>query len=116
MDAHILWSVEWRAEIKVCDVECHETSAFFGDGGIEEEFHSREIGSEGGSFTLVVGEVATVGAADAALYDIVFDFDAHLRVVVGGESVSGFIARIDEPHNLVVVEKFYEFDVFLLPP
>ena len=73
MDAHVLWSVERRAEVKVCDVECHETSAFFGDGGIEEEFHSREIGSEGGSFTLVVGKVATVGAADAALYDIVFD-------------------------------------------
>ena len=116
MDAHILWSVEWRAEIKVCDVECHEPSAFFGDGGVEEEFHSREIGSECGSLTLVVGEVAAVGSADAPLYEIVLDFNAHLRVVVGGEAVSGFIARIYEPHNPVVVEKFYEFDVFLLPP
>jgi hypothetical protein len=65
---------------------------------------------------LVVGKVATVGAADASLYEIVFDFYAHLRVVVEGEAVSGFIARIYEPHNLVVVEEFYEFDVFLLPP
>jgi hypothetical protein len=103
--------VEVGVQIEVSYIGGREIAAV-GDGMVDEDFRSSEVGSECGCGSLKVGVVTTYCTADASI--TILDF--ALGVVVGDHTAGRYISFQYAMHGLALCEELYEFSVGGLLP